>query len=73
MAGNVWEWCLTEYVSGSQESYSNEGRVVRGGSWNSYEYFVRTGYRDYFYPVDRYRNAGFRVAASFAPIQEEWS
>ncbi len=38
MSGNVWEWCLTQWGSGSNNYDSNEGRVLRGGSWSNSEY-----------------------------------
>lgn len=33
MVGNVWEWCLTGWQSGSNETSGGEVRVLRGGSW----------------------------------------
>jgi formylglycine-generating enzyme required for sulfatase activity len=35
MAGNVWDWCLTDYLKKTNDmnSYAKE-YVVRGGSWN---------------------------------------
>ncbi len=41
MAGNVWEWCLTDYDDKSNNLHSNNRRVLCGGSWNaiSKEYF----------------------------------
>ena len=33
MSGNVREWCLTEYKSGSDTVEGDARRVLRGGSW----------------------------------------
>ncbi len=33
MSGNVFEWCLTEYTTGSSELVGKNVRVLRGGSW----------------------------------------
>ncbi|MGO8673955.1 MAG: formylglycine-generating enzyme family protein [Capsulimonadaceae bacterium] len=49
MAGNVWEWTLTEYDTGSDENVSsNNARVLRGGGWGvnregSFRCAVRSG------------------------------
>ncbi|MEL6526719.1 MAG: SUMF1/EgtB/PvdO family nonheme iron enzyme [Chloroflexota bacterium] len=64
MAGNVREWCLTDYENRTNDVNSKaNSRVLRGGSWWGF----RTGF---FRCVYRYRNNphsgsddwGFRVA-----------
>ena len=66
MAGNVWEWTLSEYVTAKNDDI-NAGarRVLRGGAWN-------LGFTDNFYaccrnrnnPHDRGNDIGFRVVRS---------
>lgn len=53
MAGNVWEW------TSSQEGAA---RVLRGGSWYSIAYSVRSANRNYSPPSNRDANVGFRCA-----------
>lgn len=35
LCGNVWEWCLTSWESGTTEGREDEHRLVRGGCWSS--------------------------------------
>ena len=70
MHGNVWEWCQDRYgayPSGAQEDptgpASGEYRVLRGGSWFSVPWFLRSAYRNRLRPDFRNINFGFRVAA----------
>jgi len=62
MSGNVWEWTLTEYGNGKSDGITNkEPRVVRGGSWNYYQYFARATYRFNYIPDNRFSLITFRV------------
>lgn len=76
MHGNVYEWCMDQWDgSSSYPTAANEGdavtdplvttgdgRVLRGGSWNSYDRYWRSAYRDNAYPDSAYDFVGFRVA-----------
>jgi formylglycine-generating enzyme required for sulfatase activity len=35
MSGNVWEWCLTGWDTGTITPGNGEARLLRGGSWSS--------------------------------------
>jgi hypothetical protein len=66
MAGNVWEWCLTDYHTQTNDVNSlSERRCVRGGSWGDFntDYF-RCDLRDWNSPHYWFNNGGFRLALS---------
>lgn len=66
MAGNVWEWCLTDYDAKSNNINSTATfLVLRGGSWQD----VRTDYfrcdrRTWWNPYRGSDRFGFRVSRS---------
>jgi formylglycine-generating enzyme required for sulfatase activity len=68
MLGNVWEWVWDgygEYVSTASTNpigFPSRLRVVRGGSWNTEEPYVRAASRQSESPADRSTNVGFRLA-----------
>ena len=62
-AGNVWEWCLTDYENKTNEINSTtNNRVLRGGSWSSSNSdSFRCGYRNRNDPFNWHSSYGFRV------------
>ena len=70
MHGNVWEWCLDDYVDnyndtprdGSENKKGEEGtKVLRGGSWLSNANISRSAYRSMINPINRSSYRGFRI------------
>ena len=74
MSGNVWEWC-EDHWHGSYDGAPNDGRawidedveegadrVIRGSSWNRYDYNSRCACRHDWEPDDRDHGLGFRLA-----------
>ena len=68
MHGNVWEWCEDRYqatASSTQDAVngnSPSSRVLRGGSWVDYAFYVRSSCRGDVTPVGTLDSLGFRVA-----------
>lgn len=66
MAGNVWEWCLTDYDNRTNDVNSaTTRRVLRGGSWYNLQDGVRAAFRFNFNPLNRFYLLGFRVVLCF--------
>ena len=65
IAGNVWEWCLTQYHSGSNDLEGTDVRVLRGGSWINYSAdHLRAASRLRDDPRNGSNNGGMRLALS---------
>ena len=74
MHGNVWEWCDDVWhdnyngapIDGSAwlRAGDSKHRVLRGGSWDSYDSYVRSALRYWFAPGDCGIYYGFRVVLS---------
>jgi formylglycine-generating enzyme required for sulfatase activity len=71
MAGNVWEWCSTEFRDyrydpddGREALAASGNRLLRGGSWFRALGFARCACRFGVGPNNRNDDMGFRVVAS---------
>lgn len=70
MAGNVWEWCSSQYRTypyraddGREKLRGRKHRVIRGGGWNAeHPGFLRCAARVAASPRDRFGAVGFRLA-----------
>ncbi|MCU0497416.1 MAG: formylglycine-generating enzyme family protein [Anaerolineae bacterium] len=66
MAGNVWEWCVTDLKTKLIDIELNSNcRVLRGGAWdgdNANDY--RCDYRGGYDPLQAYNDGGFRLSFS---------
>lgn len=63
MAGNVWEWCLTNHHDQNNDiNINTDRRVLRGGSWGYMTTFnFRCYYRSWLNPYVGVNSLGFRL------------
>lgn len=75
MLGNVWEWTSSwfdayqgfvsyPYQGYSQTYFDGQHRVLKGGSWATRPWAMRSSFRNWYYPNIRQILAGFRCACS---------
>jgi formylglycine-generating enzyme required for sulfatase activity len=70
MHGNVWEWvwdAYDSYKSGEVVNSPGAGRALRGGSFYSSPWDLRSADRNWLSPGDRFRHGGFRCARGAGP------
>ena len=71
MIGDVWEWTTSDYTpypgfKSEFDEYNDKWfvgqKVLRGGSFATPQTHIRSTYRNFFYPHERWIIAGFRCA-----------
>jgi ergothioneine biosynthesis protein EgtB len=71
MIGDAWEWTTSDYVpypgfKSEFDEYNDKWfvgqKVLRGGSFATPRSHIRTTYRNFFYPHERWMIGGFRCA-----------
>jgi ergothioneine biosynthesis protein EgtB len=71
MIGDVWEWTSSDYVPypgfrPEFDEYNDKWfvgqKVLRGGSYATPQYHLRSTYRNFFHPNERWMISGFRCA-----------
>lgn len=71
MIGDVWEWTTSDYVpypgfKPEFDEYNDKWfvgqKVLRGGSYATPQYHIRSTYRNFFHPEERWMISGFRCA-----------
>jgi ergothioneine biosynthesis protein EgtB len=71
MIGDVWEWTTSDYVPypgfrSEFDEYNDKWfvgqKILRGGSFATPQMHIRSTYRNFFYPHERWMIAGFRCA-----------
>jgi formylglycine-generating enzyme required for sulfatase activity len=64
MAGNVWEWCLSDYATDKIDLSEATIRSLRGGAWSDLPEQAKTTTRCGFVASFRNYNIGFRVCTT---------
>ncbi len=74
IAGNVWEWVSSLYMFypylpdfGREDMSLEAFRVLRGGSWTSVDYSIRSALRRSYDPANSDQDLGFRCARDSSP------
>ena len=71
MIGDVWEWTTSDYVpypgfKSDFDEYNDKWfvgqKILRGGSFATPQIHIRSTYRNFFYPHERWMISGFRCA-----------
>ena len=71
MIGDVWEWTTSDYTpypgfKSEFDEYNDKWfvgqKVLRGGSFATPQIHIRSTYRNFFYPHERWMISGFRCA-----------
>jgi ergothioneine biosynthesis protein EgtB len=71
MIGDVWEWTTSDYVpypgfKSEFDEYNDKWfvnqKVLRGGSFATPQVHLRSTYRNFFHPHERWMTSGFRCA-----------
>ena len=71
MIGDVWEWTSSDYVpypgfKSEFDEYNDKWfvgqKVLRGGSFATPRSHLRSTYRNFFHPHERWMVSGFRCA-----------
>lgn len=57
MHGNVWEWCLDD----DENSPTDARKMIRGGSWRTGPFSLRSANRASLPPADSLHDLGFRI------------
>lgn len=74
LLGNVWEWTSTwfdgysrfesyPYPGYSQTYFDDQHRVLKGGSWATRPWAIRSAFRNWYHPHMRQMLAGFRCVS----------
>src|SRR5262249_19773347 len=61
VSGNVWEWRSTEIRIHDRHKNTQSLCMLRGGSWNSYQWVVRADHHDGNYPYVSSFDYGVRL------------
>jgi ergothioneine biosynthesis protein EgtB len=79
LIGDVWEWTTSDYTSypgfkTDFDEYNDKWfvgqKVLRGGSFATPQIHIRSTYRNFFYPHERWMIAGFRCASKWRSSYE---